>query len=268
MIGARQALALADLLLLASRAVSSPSERHRRELDAGEADVLELVRAAGAGDPGGTAAAIQACLAEARSTPLADWRGEHTRLFDGAVACPANETAYVRRDKGVIIADICGFYRAFGFEPSETSGEKPDQLACELEFAAMLLVMLARARQADDHEKAGITADALRSFLGEHLAEWMTPFCDRLAAATALPYYRRAASLIRSIWAAITETLDVPETPVLEPMMTEPDELDGVTPYECGMAEAEQLVPLTGPPDSGLPQRDPGPPRGTAWNRP
>ena len=59
------------------------------------------------------------------ATPVDDWIAEHNRLFEGGVTCPPNETAYVRRDKGVILADINGFYRAFGFEPAEDAARNP-----------------------------------------------------------------------------------------------------------------------------------------------
>jgi TorA maturation chaperone TorD len=252
----RQALAQADLLLLAARVLSSPSDARLNELRVSEADLRALIAGTGMRERPRLTDTLRACLDLAQSTALVDWRREYTRLFDASVACPINETAYVRRDKGAVIADICGFYRAFGFKPAETSGEKPDHIVCELEFAAMLLIMLAQACQDDDENAARITDDALRAFLGDHLAEWLTPFCRRLADATSLPLYVRAAMLLQSTWEAMAEALNLPISPPLWPGGPGPDDEGGGTPYECGMAEAEQGQPiaLTGPPGSGLPR--------------
>jgi nitrate reductase assembly molybdenum cofactor insertion protein NarJ len=223
----RQALAQADLLLLAARVLSSPSDARLNELRVSEADLRALIAGTGMRERPRLTDTLRACLDLAQSTALVDWRREYTRLFDASVACPINETAYVRRDKGAV-----------------------------MEFAAMLLIMLAQACQDDDENAARITDDALRAFLGDHLAEWLTPFCRRLADATSLPLYVRAAMLLQSTWEAMAEALNLPISPPLWPGGPGPDDEGGGTPYECGMAEAEQGQPiaLTGPPGSGLPR--------------
>jgi nitrate reductase assembly molybdenum cofactor insertion protein NarJ len=70
-----------------------------------------------------------------------------------------NDKERFRRDKGVILADIARFYRAFGFELTRNASEKVDHLTAELEFVAMLLVMLAQGQGA-----TRTTHDALGSF--------------------------------------------------------------------------------------------------------
>ena len=239
-------LARADLLLLAARIMSAPGGRaSRRPWPTAEA-LAGLAHHAGPDDPELTES-ITRCVEQVRVTDGIQWAGEHTRLFDGA-------------DKGVIIADLCGFYRAFGFEPAGTSGEKPDHLLCELEFTAMLLVMLAQAEATGEAEAADITRQALRSFLLEHLGEWIGLFCDRLVSTARLPLHESATRLLRSTWDTLAAALMLPTLETLETLAAPlaADEVPEGSPYECGMAAngPAEHVTLTGPPGSGLPERD------------
>ncbi|MEX1015964.1 MAG: molecular chaperone TorD family protein [Phycisphaeraceae bacterium] len=174
-----------------------------------------------------------------QATSSADYRHEHHRLFDAGIACPINESAYVRRDKGAIIGDVCGFYRAFGFQPAAESGDKPDHLACELEFVAMLLLLRAHAQQAGVSEQAQLTEQALADFASDHLDAWLLSFCSRLEATTRLPACTALAQALPVIWQAMSshhgllraEGIDVSE-PGVEPE----------SPYSCGMLPASEMV--------------------------
>ena len=171
------ALAQADLLLLAARLLTPPAAESAtrlnaaapatrgqnvpamaEEIDSTEGWALATQAGIGAGQ------AVVRSLDEITSTPAESLLAEHCRLFEAAGKCPPNETVYVRRDKGAILADLCGFYRAFGFDHDPTSGEKADHVACELEFMALLIVMRVRATMEDEGEKAAICADALAAF--------------------------------------------------------------------------------------------------------
>lgn len=67
-----------------------------------------------------------------------------------------------------ILADLNGFYRAFGVEPVH---ERPDHLSVELEFMYVLALKEMRARDEDEHLR--VTQDAERAFLRDHLAVWV-----------------------------------------------------------------------------------------------
>jgi TorA maturation chaperone TorD len=249
-------LAQADLVLLAARLMSAPGQIDPVVLDITDDQIGDLAEAAGTCRGSALAAAVRAVLREARCSDPAMWQGEHTRLFEAAVVCPINETAYVRRDKGVILADICGFYNAFGFEPDETSGEKADHLICELEFAGVLLVMLGEAERVHDPEKIAVVRSALQDFLREHLGEWLGMFCERLSNTAATPLHRRCAEVLHELWDLLAKGLDLE---VFDHLVDEVDPEaweDAGSPYECDMAEEEQFVPLTGPSESGLPRAD------------
>jgi TorA maturation chaperone TorD len=251
-------LALADALLISSDLLASP--RLNRMADRA-VDRATLERLSELLAPESSIALVETlshCFELATATPLTELVIEYTRLFEGPVACPINETGYVRRDKGVILADICGFYRAFGFEPDEACGEKADHLRTELEFTSLMLIMLVNAVREDNSNATDVTRDALRTFLNEHLGEWIRPFHDRLIASAALPLYAHAAELMRAVWNAMAPCLEVPAFETLGEIEPLPEPDDTETPYECGMAEdeAEQFVSLTGPAGSGLPTAD------------
>lgn len=95
--------------------------------------------------------------------------------------CPAYETAFSARhvfQQSAHQADIAGFYRAFGVEPR---AERPDHLATELEFAYLLALKEAHAREQREAEHVRVTRDATRAFLRDHLARWAPLIAGRVA---------------------------------------------------------------------------------------
>lgn len=77
------------------------------------------------------------------------------------------------------MADIAGFYRAFGFE---VSGERPDHIVPELEFLALVLVKEAYALMAGDGGGAEICATARRKFVTGHPGRWLPMLRERARA--------------------------------------------------------------------------------------
>jgi DMSO reductase family type II enzyme chaperone len=78
------------------------------------------------------------------------------------------------------MADICGFYRAFGFESGGPLHERPDHLAVELEFMHVLALKEAYALHNGNLEHAEVVIDAQRKFLEEHLGNWINLFAQSL----------------------------------------------------------------------------------------
>lgn len=226
-------LAQADLLLFLAEAFREPSEGLNERFLNTDFDSRALVFRAG-GD-GAVRAPFDAVRAELKGFDRRRWSEEFTLLFDGHVECPINEAGFVRRDKGAILGDIAGFYHAFGFRLADDCTERVDHLVCELEFVAMLLVLLAQAEESGHAEKAAITRDALRAFAFAHPGEWLPAFCVRLKESASLPYYRHLAALLEGVWTLATRQneLSVPD----KPNLADTREEDG-TPYECDMAEA------------------------------
>ncbi len=82
------------------------------------------------------------------------------------------------------MADIAGFYQAFGFRTGSVVRERPDHLATELEFMYLLALKEAYAEQHSLYEMVEICVDAQRKFLQDHLARWIRQFCKSLEVST------------------------------------------------------------------------------------
>jgi len=160
---------------------------------------------------------------------LTDWQAEYVRLFEGAPLCPINETGFIRRDKGHILADIMGFYQAFGLKLDEHAHEKADHVVCELEFVALLLVLLAHAQRQQTQQAIQVTSEAFSSFSFDHLGDWLIPFCQRLTRVSSLALYVQLAELLEQLWSAIGRCHQLPLPEPAETIF----EAAG-TPYECG----------------------------------
>jgi nitrate reductase assembly molybdenum cofactor insertion protein NarJ len=111
-------------------------------------------------------------IALAVNQDLDGLRSAYLSLFETAKdRAPLYETEYGRMrglSKGKDLADVVGFYHAFGFEMrSDLPSEAPDHLAIELEFLALLLYK--QHLLADDPEGVEIVNNARRTFLQEHL---------------------------------------------------------------------------------------------------
>jgi DMSO reductase family type II enzyme chaperone len=79
------------------------------------------------------------------------------------------------------LADIAGFYNAFGFSIGGTVHERPDHLSVELEFLYILSLKEAYAIQKGMSEQAEICIDAQRKFLHDHIGHWINWFAASLA---------------------------------------------------------------------------------------
>lgn len=228
------ALARSDLLLGLAAALGRPAPGALSRLEALGRDAEPLLACAGLAAPG-LREAIQALAAAAGTTPLEEWRAEAARLFEAGTACPANETAFVRRDKGAVLGDVCAFQRAFGLELSPESGEKADHVVAELELMALLSLMQGQALAQGREEDARVSERALSAFARDHLGEWLPAFCLALSEATPLPFYQATAEAVVRVWDALCVAARF-DDPRGRPLPTV--ETDEGTPYECGLAEA------------------------------
>jgi DMSO reductase family type II enzyme chaperone len=80
------------------------------------------------------------------------------------------------------LADVAGFYSAFGLTPSELERERPDHIAVELEFMHVLALKEVYASAEGWDDKAALCRDAERDFLRDHLGRWAPAFLKRLGA--------------------------------------------------------------------------------------
>lgn len=79
------------------------------------------------------------------------------------------------------LADLAGFYRAFGLLAADEDGlrEMPDHISVELEFYAYLLLKEESLLQAGDHDGVAIVADARKKFLADHLGRFARAIAER-----------------------------------------------------------------------------------------
>ncbi len=109
-------------------------------------------------------------------------RSRHIDLFDqGKGRTSLYETEYGRMaglGKGNALADIQGFYLAFGFQAGDL-GESMDHAAVELEFHAILLLKELFLAERGDLEGVAIVLDARRKFLADHLGRFLDTVAGR-----------------------------------------------------------------------------------------
>lgn len=107
-------------------------------------------------------------------------------IFGFVVArdCPPYETEFCHWNDPTFranqMADVAGFYRAFGLQPDERCPERVDHLSLQVDFVADLLRRLAYLRSQPDPdmstEQQAICVDALRAFFKDHLCWWTPTF--------------------------------------------------------------------------------------------
>ena len=126
---------------------------------------------------------------------------EHLKMFGPTPAgdAPPYESFYGNSHvfmQSQQLADISGFYRAFGIDAAK--GERSDHLALELEFLAYLAVK----ESLGTAEQAEICRDATRAFLRDHVGRWVRAFAVRVATAGRSAFYtdltRRIADFVEA----------------------------------------------------------------------
>ena len=147
------------------------------------AEVRALLRGlAGRGEARAELAALARALRGQTAETLAP---AYERLFGGAVALAPTEASYEADPfrQARQIADVAGFYRAFGADPRGPAAERPDHAGCELEFLAFLGARRLAAEEAGRAEEADRCREIENAFLREHAGRWLPAFFRALAAA-------------------------------------------------------------------------------------
>lgn len=127
--------------------------------------------------------------------------GRWVRWFDLGRVAPYEGSNVASTAGGVTprLADVAGFYRAFGLRVVD---ERPDHVIAQLEFLAMAVLAEAEAIESGESDDAEAAADAIRSFLRDHLGGWIDAWAARVGAVAELdpwvPYAAAAAELVRA----------------------------------------------------------------------
>ncbi|HEX6962952.1 MAG TPA: molecular chaperone TorD family protein [Lacipirellula sp.] len=148
-------------------------------------------------------------------------------------ACPPHEIEYVpskfdfQRSNG--LADISGFYHAFGLTIADEHPERPDHIVLELEFMAFLLGLERRAAEFSDVERGQICREAQAMFLSEHLAWWAPAFARLLAREAADGFYAAVADFLAALIPAERALVgvEVPGRPAAPTQIERPEACEG-----------------------------------------
>jgi DMSO reductase family type II enzyme chaperone len=177
-----------------------------------------------------TSAALRGALGRLADTAghadVGTLAAEHVALFQREVRCPPYEGAYgpaQMAGKAALLADVAGFYRAFGLGPAAGQPEVEDHVCAELEFMSVLALKEAWALAGGQTEGLEVTRAAQRAFLTDHLGRWSESFAGRLTAAAAPGLYPAAAALLQAWIAADCARLGIAPRP-----------LEGVQEAEAG----------------------------------
>jgi TorA maturation chaperone TorD len=193
---------------------------------------------------------------------------EYARLFTHSTSrdCPPFETAYAAKEifqQTQQMADIAGFYRAFGVEVTP-GGERVDHICAELEFMQLLAAKEAYAYQHMGAARVRQCRKAQRLFLRDHLACWGPGLGRRLAMLDRSGWYGRAGRLLagwleeecRALDVTPVQTTDTPvlpwpepdeEGPADSPFLAEAIDCDGCPAIEADGATAgvSGFIPLS-----------------------
>lgn len=203
-----EVLARALLLRLLSQALAYPTELDTDRL---LEDDVPLALATAEDLPGSVGEALDAFVdalaGETAQSLEVRYREVFTHVHSGD--CPMYETDYGPRDvwrQSNELADIAGFYRAFGFDPL---GERPDHAAVELEFLHVLAYKEAWAAVHDEEANADVCRGAAAAFERDHALVWLPAFAARVEALAGEGSYAAAARLLTAFCAVESERLGV-----------------------------------------------------------
>ena len=191
-------LATAEVYGVCARAFDAPGNR---EIDDIHDDADFVTYAVEVLDLNEQAAAKGLDFAGAASqTQSADVARNYSELFTTRQQCKLDEAEY---DKAIFnryqrMADVGGFYRAFGFEPATDAHQRPDFIGLELEFMQILLIKRAYAMEQRWDDKVQACLDAEREFLKEHLAWWVPAMCENLRGASTCAYFRQLSDFLEA----------------------------------------------------------------------
>ncbi|HKZ51541.1 MAG TPA: molecular chaperone TorD family protein [Dehalococcoidia bacterium] len=182
----------------------------------------------------GLKARLDALASLLPSLELEKVRDHYHRTF-GHVSvpdCPAYESAYMGTNLFQHVhrmADVAGFYRAFGFTVSDAHRERVDHLTMELEFMHVLTFKEAYALVHHGRDKVSVCRRAQRKFWREHLGRWLPAFVQLLAAKAAGGFYGELAQVLSACVQAEAKVLG--DAPQLGP--SKPDAQAPADSLEC-----------------------------------
>jgi DMSO reductase family type II enzyme chaperone len=233
---ARKTLARSYLYSFLSRGFAYPTEEGLKDIKDGvtSRELKEAASCLGKELLGTVEALCQALETEVAPLGLRDMEGGYNRLFAMGLLCPHHETFYAAAHvfmKSQDMADIRGFYEAFGFRLSEKEKELADFIATELEFMYALCFKEYHAIETGAEDKADLCRETQAKFLEGHLGTWAEAFARTLATVAHMDYFITLARLLKEFVDFDCQYLGVSPKRVVVP---EQGWSQGAEPFTCG----------------------------------
>ncbi len=131
-------------------------------------------------------------------------KADYLSLFDIGRKVSPYETEYMAEKvsrKPFELADIAGFYAAFGFDVNEDTRNKEalDHISIELEFMAILSWKEEYAREMKQDENLMIVQDARMKFFKEHFAKWGFFYCQQVCSLSESDFFKGLAAILQLV---------------------------------------------------------------------
>jgi len=186
------------------------------------------------------------------SQVLNELASAHTRLFGHAVrgTSPPYELEYGRGEiiqQTADLADLAGFYSAFGLSLAESAFERADHVCVQCEFMCVLCAKEVLGYQQGNLELVERCCDGQRLFLRDHLGRWLPAFTHRVAALDQDGFYGNAASLAAAFIVDECRIFDIEAGPqwldlrLADPVRDVEIDCDSVA---CAEASGDRLVQI------------------------
>ncbi len=127
---------------------------------------------------------------------------EYVQTFGHVISteCPPYETSYgeahiFQQTQGM--ADIAGFYKAWGIDIASDTHDRLDHVSAECEFMGFLLLKLDYFLSKGEKEAEDICLDSSKKFLKEHLGKWTPIFSALVMKKSSGGLYHRAVKLLK-----------------------------------------------------------------------
>jgi TorA maturation chaperone TorD len=138
---------------------------------------------------------------------------ENTFGLLGGSKCPPYATEYVPSrftfQRSNMLADVAGFYHAFGLQTSSSHPDRPDHVSLQCEFLAQLLQLQLRSMSALPGEcveslatQAATCQKASHRFLQEHFAWWAPSFARLMTQQGSGGFYEAVGHFLAAFVAA------------------------------------------------------------------
>jgi TorA maturation chaperone TorD len=211
--------------------------------DAGQKDALREAAADLGGEEGPVPSAVEALLGAVES-PADDLDRSFQRLFGHTARGQVSpyETEYGSDDlfrQSHEMADLGGFYRAFGLAVPGSRRERNDHLSAEFEFLSFLCRKEAYELLKGDQASGAEVRRAQRTFLRDHAGRFGRAFARSLVKEADQPFHRAAGELCLAFLGLEERELAVPLGPEFLPLRTAAE--DDV-PMACGSGQVVETV--------------------------